>query len=320
MARVFFAKGARGEIVRRMQVRLTDLGFDTQGTDGVFGQDTATAVQAFQRDQRLGATGEVDDITYQKLMGTAVPPAQDRALGITAQFEGHGFTLAQGNFDGAGITWGIIGFTLSGGELEQLLSEIEPDLVRQAFGAKTDQLLGVLKLPMKQQIAFADSISLGTSKAKLAEPWRSAFRKLGEFPEVQEIQIRHVDEDYLQPARQTMQDFGLTTELGLALAFDVHVQNGGIKATAREQIRKDRDAHPVGAERDLRVIIANAVADKSSPAFRQDVRDRKLTLATGAGRVHGEMFVLRNWGLDDFPAGQDGASAGDFPPQLHKQP
>jgi hypothetical protein len=42
------------------------------------------------------------------------------------------------------------------------------------------------------------------------------------------------------------------------------------------------------------------VADKANPAFRDDVRDRKLTLATGSGRVHGGTFVLRNWGLDDL--------------------
>ncbi|MBW8879447.1 MAG: chitosanase [Acidobacteria bacterium] len=303
MARVFFAKGVQGEIVRRMQLRLTELGFDTQGIDSVFGQDTVKAVEAFQADRKLGVTGEVDGDTYQKLMGQPVPPVRDRALGLTAHFEGHGFTLAQGNFDGAGITWGIIGFTLSGGELKGIIQEIlesKPELVRQAFGARTDQLLGVLKLPMKQQIAFADSISLGASKARLAEPWRSAFRTLGEFPEVQEIQLQHVDEDYFQPALQTAKDFGLKTELGTALAFDIHVQNGGIKAAAREQIRKELAAHPVAAERDLRIIIAHAVADKANPQFRDDVRERKLTLAAGSGRVHGEMFVLRNWGLDDL--------------------
>jgi len=302
MERVFFAKGVQGEIVRRMQLRLTELGFDTQGIDSVFGQDTVKAVEAFQADRKLGVTGEVDGVTYQKLVGQPVPPVRDRALGLTSHFEGHGFTLAQGNFDGAGITWGIIGFTLSGGELKQILREIKPELVRQAFGAKTDQLLGVLKLPMRQQIAFADSISLGASKARLAEPWRSAFRTLGEFPEVQEVQLRHVEEDYFQPALQTAKDFGLKTELGTALAFDVHVQNGGIKAAAREQIRKELAAHPVGAERDLRIIIAHAVADKATK-FREDVRERKLTLAAGSGRVHGEMFVLRNWGLDDLAAG-----------------
>jgi hypothetical protein len=49
------------------------------------------------------------------------------------------------------------------------------------------------------------------------------------------------------------------------------------------------------------VIIANVVANGSLPQFRQDVLSRKLTIATGAGAVHGGTFVLRNWGLADVP-------------------
>ena len=53
------------------------------------------------------------------------------------------------------------------------------------------------------------------------------------------------------------------------------------------------------------MIIANAVADKTrttDPRKREDVRARKLTLATGAGVVHGATYLLRNWGLADLPA------------------
>lgn len=302
MARVFFAKGAKGEIVRRMQLQL---GFDAEGADGVFGGDTFKAVTAFQKSKGLDPTGEVDAATYEKLMGTEVPPVRDRTLGITASFEGHGFTLAQGNFDGAGITWGIIGFTLAGGALKSILLEVQkshPDLLRQAFGAQTDQLLDLLKKPMKDQIAFADTISLGTNKARLAEPWRTAFKTLGELQEVQDVQLRHVEDDYFKPALQTARDFDLKTELGIGLAFDIHVQNGGIKAAARQKIEAALKENPVAREIDLRILIAQAVADKASPKYRQDVLDRKVALATGAGRVHGATYVLRNWGVDDLAA------------------
>ncbi|HEY2290217.1 MAG TPA: peptidoglycan-binding protein [Thermoanaerobaculia bacterium] len=305
MARVFFAKGAKGEIIRRMQLRLTGLGFDTQGMDGVFGDDTTKAVTAFQKAQGLDPTGEVDAATYEKLMGAEVPPVRDRALGITASFEGHGFTLAQGNFDGAGITWGIIGFTLVGGQLESILLEAEkghPGLLREAFGAKTDQLLDLLKKPMKEQIAFADTISLGATKERLAEPWRTAFKTLGERQEVQDIQIKHVEDDYFKPALQTVKDLDLKTELGLALAFDIHVQNGGVKTAARQKIAAALAEHPVSRELDLRILIAQAVADNAKRDYRRDVLDRKMSLATGAGRVHGATYVLRNWGLDDLAA------------------
>ncbi|HYL05124.1 MAG TPA: chitosanase, partial [Thermoanaerobaculia bacterium] len=144
--------------------------------------------------------------------------------------------------------------------------------------------------------------SLGSNKVRLAEPWRSAFRTFGNLPEVQAAQLALADKAYFQPALQTASDFGLKTELGLALAFDIQVQNGGITAAARTQIQEKLARHPIGSEQDLRVIIANAVADKAAAKYREDVRSRKLTLATGVGVVHKATFVLRNWGLDDLPA------------------
>jgi hypothetical protein len=120
------------------------------------------------------------------------------------------------------------------------------------------------------------------------------------MPEVQAVQLAMADKDYFQPALVTAGQFALTTELGLALAFDIHVQDGGIKQSARDQIAEEREEHSINNERDLRIIIANAVADNASDAFREDVRSRKLTIATGAGSVHGLTFLLRNWGLDEF--------------------
>jgi Glycosyl hydrolase family 46 len=231
---------------------------------------------------------------------------RDRSLQLTAAFEGHDFTLAQGNFDGAGVTWGIIGFTLTNGSLSRVVLDVhsrKPALVQQAFGAKADQLLAVVRGSRAQQLAFADSISLGASKSRLAEPWRSGFRRFGELEDVQAIQLDLADRGYFRPALQTARALRLNSELGIALAFDIHVQNGSISSPAREQIRQQLAQHPVDHEREVRVIIANAVANQSRPEFREDVRSRKLTIATGTGSVHGATYVLRNWGLADLPAG-----------------
>jgi hypothetical protein len=75
-----------------------------------------------------------------------------------------------------------------------------------------------------------------------------------------------------------------------------------VKAEARSRIAREVAAHPIHKERELRMIVANAVADASKPAYREDVRSRKLALATGAGRVHGATYVPRTWGLDASPA------------------
>ena len=57
----------RGTVVRTLQMSLTDAGYDTGGTDGVFGSGTETALQWFQYDNELEPTGVVDEETAKKL-------------------------------------------------------------------------------------------------------------------------------------------------------------------------------------------------------------------------------------------------------------
>lgn len=301
MARLLFARGARGAIIQRIQEKLTASGCDTKGHDGIYGGDTVAAVKAFQELYDLPATGSVDEQTWVTLMEAPVPPVLDRCLGLTATFEGHGFTLAQGNFDGAGITWGIIGFTLKHGELTKILKSAyaeDPALVHDSFGDKTDEIMAILDQPWEKQAAWADSISLGKSKATLAEPYKSAFAKFGNTELAQRLQLQRVRDAYFTPALMTAQKFGIKTEVGTALCFDIHVQNGGVKGAAESAVKAK--LKPDMPEAEIRLLIANAVADNALPEWREDVRNRKVTIAKGTGTVHGLMAELRNWGLDEF--------------------
>src|SRR6476620_49640 len=135
--RTLLANGAVGDLVKEIQSALKNAGFDTQGIDGWYGKDTANAVLAFQQAHSLLATGTIDEATWPVLMHVPVPAVSQRSLQLTAAFEGHGFELVVGNFDGALLTWGIIGFTLASGEIQEIISAIndsEPQLIDQAFG------------------------------------------------------------------------------------------------------------------------------------------------------------------------------------------
>lgn len=289
--------------MRTIQTALQEAGL-LDVVDGAYGGDTTTATSRFQKDHGLLSTGSVDDETWTALMGTPPPDVRQRSLQVTAAFEGHGFGLAQGNFDGAGITWGIIGFTLKHGEITKIVQAIQaqhPELVKQAFGDQASELLDILKQPWPRQRSWATALSRGPQNATLAEPWRSCFASFGAMSAVQAEQVRLVESDYFAPARKTAAVYNLTSALGLALAFDAHVQNGGIKPSAAARITAARAAGSINSESDLRVVIANAVADSARPEYQDDVRKRKLTLATGEGTVHGLHFVLSNWGLDETP-------------------
>lgn len=59
--------GSRGEAVVQLQTNLTQLGYDTNGTDGIFGEDTKAAVMAFQRAYGLSADGVVGSATQEAI-------------------------------------------------------------------------------------------------------------------------------------------------------------------------------------------------------------------------------------------------------------
>lgn len=301
--RALFGMGAIGETIQQIQQTLTQAGFDTKGSDGWYGQDTASAARAFQKAKSLPVTGTIDDGTWPSLMQRPTPAVSARSLQLTAAFENHGFGLAVGNFDGALLTWGIIGFTVGSGKVQAIVlavNKLNGDIVRQAFGAHTDELLSLMAASGDFQKQWANEHTL--ANGSLAAPWRSMFATFGSFPEVQQEQLRLVQEQYMNPAIKTATQLGFTTELGLALCFDIHVQNGPIKPAAMKQINQKRAGDTT--EAGLRKIVANAAADFSKAKWKEDVRRRKLTIAIGQGTVHGHSYLLENWGLAELDAAE----------------
>lgn len=174
MARFWFAKGLRGMIAKRIQLDLLRQGFFVGSADkfadGVFGGDTDAALRKLQASRGLSTTGAVDEFTWQQLTTDPIPSLFERCLSVTADFEGHGFGLLQGNFDGAGMTWGVIGFTLSNGEIQSLLHEVEI-----SAPGTLDRVLGSWPTPGAQRWSFLVQIrSLGlTASAAAREKHRS---------------------------------------------------------------------------------------------------------------------------------------------------
>jgi hypothetical protein len=270
--------------------------------DGIYGNDTEVALKDFQRKQGFQPNGKVTDETWSKLTGGRPPALLDRCLQLTGDFEGQGFQKVVGNFDGAGLTWGIIGFTLQHGELQKILTEVrqkQPALFERAFGDLQDELIRVLGQSVSEQLDWADGISIGSEKYRVEQRWEEAFATLGAFPEVQAVQLERVTK-YWDMALRDAERFGLEMEMGLSLCFDIAVQNGGIDFDGEERLIKAWiDENPGGSERDRRVCIADVVAENSRPQYVEDVRQRKRTVATGEGRVHGARYSTQDWGLGE---------------------
>lgn len=63
-------KNSRNTDVTRLQQELGRRGFDPQGADGIFGNNTRAAVMAFQRAQGIAVDGVVGPDTAQRLFGS----------------------------------------------------------------------------------------------------------------------------------------------------------------------------------------------------------------------------------------------------------
>lgn len=295
--RTILGRGVIGDIVRSAQTALNTAGFNTQGVDGIYGGNMAAAVSAFQTANSIAPSGTVDDGTWTSLMNVPVPPVAQRSLQLTASFENHGYTLAMGNFDGAMLTWGIIGFTMASGGVQEIVLQVNatnPASVINAFGDEAPTLLSIMQDTQANQLNWANSVTL--PDGSLAQPWRDMFAAFGSDPVVQAAQLDRVNTGYTGPAIQTAKSYGLVSELGLALCFDIHVQNGGINSRAAAQIKAGQTAGM--AESDLMMLIAKSVAAAARAAYSADVLSRKMTIATGAGTVHGKQYVLDDWGLN----------------------
>lgn len=294
--RTIQGSGATGGIVMKLQSALNSAGFSIGTADGQYGGRTTGAVSAFQTARGLAASGAVDDDTWPLLMTTPIPPVAERCLQLTSCIEGHGFTLAMGNFDGALLTWGIIGFTMAAGNVQKIVLGVNasnPGSVTSAFGANAPALLAIMQDTRANQLAWANSITV--QGGGLAQPWKDQFAAFGLDPVVQSAQIDLVNAGYTAPAIRTAQRYGLTSELGLALCFDIHVQNGGINSTAAASIAAAKTSDMSEAE--VLALIAKSVAAAANPKWAADVLQRKMAIATGAGTVHGRNLVLENWGL-----------------------
>ena len=117
-------------------------------------------------------------------------------------------------------------------------------------------------------------------------------------PEFQAIQLEAAGRIYEHAARNAA-DLGLETQLGLALVYDIRVQNGSLTRSVRDRALAAHESLP--DEPAYREFIANARADLSNPRWREDVRARKLCVARGRGTVHGRHFDLAR----DFELGED---------------
>jgi hypothetical protein len=224
-----------------------------------------------------------------------------RCLALTAGFETgttppECFAGLAGDFDGQAMSFGVLQWNLGQGTLQPMLKQVNaqaPDAVRACMGDGYAEFVSFLGMGKDQQMAWARGKQ---ANKKWQDPWRSRFKALGRTAQMQQIQVDGANARYKQ-GLTLVQQYGLWSERAAALMFDVVVQNGSIKDATRQLIQADfAKLDPALPKADAEVakmrIVANRRAEAASAKFVEDVRSRKLTIANGAGSVHGDKYDL----------------------------
>jgi peptidoglycan hydrolase-like protein with peptidoglycan-binding domain len=306
-----FQRGDRGLDVTRLEIALMELGLYSGVLDDFFGPTLENSVRLYQARKGLLTTGISDDQTTAAILAEPSPraaslrdkPADYRSLTLTASFETsigppECFSGLAGDFDGQGISFGVLQWNLGQGTLQPLLRKLDmahPEVVKAAFGDGYQELRTMLTKSTREQLAWARKIQTANRRS-LVEPWRSRFKALGATRECQQIQVEGASERFAT-ARRLCRDYGLWSERAVALMFDIVVQNGSIGSQTHQKIVSESARIPGSLSREQQEvermrIVANRRAEAARPEFVEDVRRRKLAIANGVGIVHGNGYDL----------------------------
>lgn len=306
--------GSNGTQVTHIQEALKQRGLYRGPLDGLFGGGTHGAVIVFQRSAKLVPDGRVGLKTWGALFGepSQIPePAivnEDlarRCLALTGAFEtGTGvpecFCGLSGDFDGQGISFGVLQWNFGQGSLQPLLKEMmtqHAGVAKSIFGEHYDALQAALKASDDELMSFARSVQHPIRRT-VHEPWRGYAKALGRTPEFQAIQVRHAS-GIFERALQMAEEYELWSERAVALMFDIVTQNGSIRSITKAQILAEIRTLPAAlSDREREVhkleIVANRRAEAANPRWVDDVRRRKLCIARGEGVVHGIDYDLED--------------------------
>ncbi|MBV9359724.1 MAG: hypothetical protein JO023_29790 [Chloroflexi bacterium] len=258
-------------------------------------------------------------------------PSEFKAVRITSTFEtgrAGSFGGLTGNFDGQGVSFGLLNFAWKAGSLVSLLQEFaqrHPADFGAVFGPDAERFQQVVTATrddpehhrrvrdVDAQMDFART-ELNDEHNRIREPWRTYFGRLENNLEFRRIQLRAVRRA-AQRARYWYDYFGFKTERAFAFMFDMVSSHGGAWLNApsfhdRRRIllrqmldaRREQTGRGELTELETLEVIANMIADISLPRWRNDVRTRKLWFVRGQGRVHGDYYDLaRDFGVTDNP-------------------
>jgi hypothetical protein len=259
---------------------------------------------------------------------------KEHALGMIAFFEtSNGFPecygITAGNFDGAGLSHGVLMYNFGTGSLQPLWNHLNTNyksMCQDIFGADYTEWANVLAMTeVADQVAWGDSISIPTPdptnanhKRFIIDKWKNYFMTLGQTQPSIDKQIE-LSGHWHTNALKWFKSLGLYSRRGYALMFDISVQMGrffpqNVCKHRFEQIDPTGKTRAQIEEEKLHIIVElcsngnnRCFPSSSLPNLPEIVFNRKNAVVVGSSN---QGFDITQYDLQYDPAFEGGIISG----------
>jgi hypothetical protein len=239
------------------------------------------------------------------------------ALNISGSYEGNsGWGNIANNFDGQGVSLGLLNQNLGQGSLQPMLIRMRdehPDVLKAIFRPehlksllamlsrweKASKLetpsptLSILDEPVDSGERSANSESVEWAEENLYDGfgfdpvWKKELVALAEHPDYVSYQIAAA-EGYHQKALKYQARIGIRELRAYLLLFDIVVQNGSLYEQDLTDYEAYVKANPSATSTQKLEKLVELRIRHVREEYKADVRARKKTIINGTGTVHGE--------------------------------
>lgn len=264
---------------------------------------------------------DFDGVTWPAAMSDDDRAAFELALNVSGSFEGStGWVNLTNNFDGQGLSLGLLNQCLGQGSLQPLLirlSDEHPETLKASLGAehlksllgmlakwRKDAARGLASAPLSAldnpdedggpQATAANLESVRWAVANLYEggdkfipSWAAELSALASSRDYVSIQVAAAARSH-DRALGDESRAGVRELRAYLFLFDVQVQNGGLYPGDFDDYAAYRRAHPKAGATSLLEELLDLRLRHVKSKYRADVRARKLAVIRGTGKVHGE--------------------------------
>jgi len=239
------------------------------------------------------------------------------ALNISGSYEGNkGWGNIATNFDGQGVSLGLLNQNLGQGSLQPMLIRMRdqhPEALKAIFKpehlksllamlsrwekASKDEppspTLSILDEPLDSEERSANSDSVAWAEENLYDGsgfdpvWKKGLVALAEHPDYVSYQIAAA-EGYHAKALKYQVRIGIKEFRAYLMLFDIVVQNGSLYEVDLTDYEAYVKANPSATNTQKLEKLLELRIRHVREQYKADVRARKKTIINGAGTVHGE--------------------------------